>query len=1016
MWEHRWVFSARVIDETYKDWVWHGEPSRATVNANEGGSEATVDMVEDGDAVDNIGLGDQEEKGASEDEEFFENGEDEQYSVESNDFMRLVEDGDKALYPGCTKHTKLNALIQIFNLKAKHGMSDVCYSDMLIMIGIFLPEGNEIPGSHYEAKKTLATLGMDYKKIHACPNDCILYRGQHADASSCPTCGESRWKLGKDNIEKQGVPGKVLWYFPPIPRFKRMFQSTKTSHNLTWHANERRKDEFMRHPADAPTWNSLSSRYSCWPVILVTYNLRPWLCMKRKFMMLTLLISGPKQPGNDIDVYMQPLIDDLKALWDGIDGVYDAFRGEYFKLRAVLFWTINDFPAYGNLSGSVTKGYNGCPICCENTKPHRLSHGQKMSHIGHRRWLPRHHPYRRLTKEFNNLPEFETAPEPLSGEEVLERVEGMTWSFGKKNPLPIYKGLEDQTRPCWKKKSIFFELEYWKFLPVRHNLDVMHIEKNVCDSIIGTLFNIPGKTKDGVAARLDMVEMGIRTGLGPTPGQKKDKLPLASWNLLLEEKRAMCMSFFNMKGPYGISSNIRNLVSLDDLRLVGLKSHDCHMVMQQLLPIAIRSSLEKPVRFAIIRFCLFFKAICSKVIDVRKLKKMQEDLVLTVCELEKYFPPSFFDIMIHLTVHLVREVELCGPVFFRWMYPFERYMKTLKGYVRNRNHPEGCIAESYVVEEAVEFCSDRILSGENTVGIPSVGIFDESCTKPLSGATVVSIYGRELELAHLCVLQNTEEARPYFIKHMEILELTYPKFKDNQNWLTNKQNQIFAKWIKEKVLEELSNPNNDISETLRWIADGPNPDVPTFCSYMVNGVHFNTKERDDVRKVQNSGVFLHARALQVASAKDKNPKLDDMQFYGVITTIWEMDYQRFRIPVFKCDWVENAKGIKVDEFGFTLVNLNRIGHVSDNPFVLGKDVKQVWYVADPLDDDWSVVITCPDRDYANDNDEAEELENLEVEQQPFIPTMPAIESYDNIVDDDENHYMREGNEGIWVDK
>ncbi|XP_061993736.1 uncharacterized protein LOC133711646 [Rosa rugosa] len=256
------MFSARVIkdhlyfngvDESYKDWVWHGEPSRATVNANEEVSEATINMVEDGDAADNIGLGDQGEKGASEDEEFFESGEDEQYSVESNDFMRLVEDGNKPLYPGCTKYTKLNALVQTYNLKAKHGMSDVCYSDMLIMIGMFLPEGNEIPGSHYEAKKSLATLGMDYKKIHACPNDCILYRGQYADVTSCPTCGESRWKLGKDNIEKQGVPGKVLWYFPPIPRFKRMFQSTKTSKNLTWHANERRKDEFMRHPADAPT-------------------------------------------------------------------------------------------------------------------------------------------------------------------------------------------------------------------------------------------------------------------------------------------------------------------------------------------------------------------------------------------------------------------------------------------------------------------------------------------------------------------------------------------------------------------------------------------------------------------------------------------------------------------------------------------------------------------------------------------------------------------------------------------
>ena len=67
--------------------------------------------------------------------------------------------------------------------------------------------------------------------------------------------------------------------------------------------------------------------------------------MKRKFMMLTLLISGPKQPGNDIYVYLVPLIDDLKELWDvGVD-VYDAYKKKIFKLRVVLLWTVNDFPA-----------------------------------------------------------------------------------------------------------------------------------------------------------------------------------------------------------------------------------------------------------------------------------------------------------------------------------------------------------------------------------------------------------------------------------------------------------------------------------------------------------------------------------------------------------------------------------------------------------------------------------------------------------------------------------------------
>ncbi|XP_062006033.1 uncharacterized protein LOC133723231 [Rosa rugosa] len=429
--------------------------------------------------------------------------EDEEISSDSNEFLRFVEDGDKSLYPGCTKTTKLNCLIQTFNLKAEHGMTDACYSDMLIIIGMLLPEGNEVPGSLYEAKKTLAALGMEYEKIHACPNDCMLFRGQHSEATSCLICSESRWKLGRDKVEKEGVSGKVLWYFPPIPRFKKMFQSTKTAKDLTWHVENRNKDGMMWHPSDSPTWklvdtkwpefgrearnlrlalssdgfnphSSLSNQYSCWPVILVTYNLPPWLCMKRKHMMLTLLISGPKQPGNDFDVYLQPLIDDLKQLWQGVEGVYDVVREESFTLKAVLLWTINDFPAYGNLSGSIIKGYNACPVCVDETRPHRLKYSKKIAFMRHRRFLPRHHPYRKQAAAFDNTIEEDVAPSPLSGEEVLSRVEGLNTMFGKKkNPSAPYKGAEE-TRPCWKKKSVFFELDYWKHLPVRHIFDVMH--------------------------------------------------------------------------------------------------------------------------------------------------------------------------------------------------------------------------------------------------------------------------------------------------------------------------------------------------------------------------------------------------------------------------------------------------------------------------------------------------------------------------------------------------------------
>ena len=114
-----------------------------------------------------------------------------------------------------------------------------------------------------------------------------------------------------------------------------------------------------------------------WPVLLLIYNLSSWLCMKRKYMMLSMMISCPKQLGNDIDVYLSPLIEDLRLLWEeGVD-VDDAYTGDNFKLRAMLFCTINDFPAYGNLSGYSVKGHNACPICESNTCHHQLPKEKK---------------------------------------------------------------------------------------------------------------------------------------------------------------------------------------------------------------------------------------------------------------------------------------------------------------------------------------------------------------------------------------------------------------------------------------------------------------------------------------------------------------------------------------------------------------------------------------------------------------------------------------------------------------
>ncbi|XP_074352334.1 uncharacterized protein LOC141691496 [Apium graveolens] len=644
--------------------------------------------------------------------------------------------------------------------------------------------------------------------------------------------------------------------------------------------------------------------------------------------MLCLLISGPTQPGNDIDVFLQPLIDDLKKLWHGKQ-VYDAYKNEQFLLRSIMLWTISDYPAYGNLSGNIIKGYNGCPICVDQTKATRLVNYRKCVVMRHRRWLPPHHPYRQKKQDFDNTVEKEIAPVPLTGEE---------------------KG---DARPVWKKVSIFFELEYWKSLPVRHVLDVMHIEKNICESLLGTMLNIPKKTKDKESVRIDMAEMGIRTELRPkTPGIK-EKLPLASWNLTHSEKK--------------------NLVSMENLHLTGMKSHDCHTILHHLLPIVIRSSLQKQVRKTIIKFCLFFKAIYSKVIEVDKLENMQSQLVETLCQLEKYFPPSLFDLMFHISVHLVREVELCGPIFLRWMYPFERYMKTFKGYIRNRACAEGCIAEAYIAEEAVECLVDN---EEVTIGVPKKGRHTkDSICKPLSGATIITPRCTDLHVAHLCVLQNTTAVRPYIDEHMAFLMTNYPKYENDEMWLKNKQNETFPKWFKEKILRAsfdiASNlaDEKEISAEIRWIADEPNKDVPTFSGYRMDGVTFSTKDRDDMRQVQCSGVCVEADTMVV---QDIN------------------------------------KGIKVDDLGYTSVNLNRLGFLND-PFVLAKHVKQVCYIDDPSEKLWSVVLKLPEKKYHEDNDDAdEESVEVELENDYFMPNFPDIDDSG----DDMDSYMRDVDELI----
>lgn len=255
---------------------------------------------------------------------------------------------------------------------------------------------------------------------------------------------------------------------------------------------------------------------------------------------------------------------------------------------------------------------------------------------------------------------------------------------------------------------------------VRHNLDVMHIEKNLCDKILGTLLNIGGKTKDHLSARMDMEEMGIRKILHPIKcgDNKKVEIRAASFDMTKKEKEIFCSVFMNAKFPHGSVSNISRFVHMKERKIVGYKSHDAHVMLQYLLQFAVVKTLKPEVAIPLMRLSAFLRGICGKVIELEDVEKLQKEIIEILCELEMIFPPAFFDIMVHLPIHLCKELEFGGPVHLRCMFGVERYLCKLKSYVRNRSKPEGSIAEGYIADECLTYCARFFNDGSENINDP----------------------------------------------------------------------------------------------------------------------------------------------------------------------------------------------------------------------------------------------------------------------------------------------------------
>jgi len=482
-----------------------------------------------------------------------------------------------------------------------------------------------------------------------------------------------------------------------------------------------------------------------------------------------------------IDVYLQPLIDELKHLWEVGVQTYDSFTKQNFCMRASLLWTINDFPAYGMLSGWSTHGVMSCPICMERSKAFFLKKGQKASFFDcHRQFLPRNHPFRTDSESFRK-DHVENSPIPirLTSDDLWERVFNFPRivDTGKRNKLDGFGRQHN-----WTKRSIFWDLPYWNTNMIQHNLDVMHIEKNFFDNIFNTVMDVKGKTKDNVKARRDLSIHCDRPDLElKDHGNGKVVKPKAAYTLTKEQRKLVCEWVNNLRLPDGYGSNLSKCVDMKEYKLSRMKSHDCHVFLERLIPIAFRDLLPDSVWNVLTEISLFFRDICSTMVRVDQMQRLEENIIVTLCKLEKIFPPGFFDSMEHLPIHLAYEARVGGPVQYRWMYPFERFLHHLKKKVKNKARVEGSICESYLIEETSTFCSyyfeSHVQSKLNKVDRNDDG-GDVDCPdgclsifthpgRPSGKEKSRYLSDEEYNAARLYVLINCDEIQPFvqYVKH-----------------------------------------------------------------------------------------------------------------------------------------------------------------------------------------------------------------------------------------------------------
>lgn len=290
--------------------------------------------------------------------------------------------------------------------------------------------------------------------------------------------------------------------------------------------------------------------------------------------------------------------------------------------------------------------------------------------------------------------------------------------------------------------------------------------------------------------------------------------------------------------------------------------------------------------------------------------------------------------------------------------------------MRNKDAPEGSIAEGYLLEELLTFCSRYLESAQTIFNRPSRNPDD------FKGKVIdVRLDFTKWTQAHRYILFNSDDFTPFRIMHLEILRNTIDERHASNDELQKRHQDQFCNWFQDYVMKMDDDGRSELGHKIVMHSKGPMQVAKEFKQIVINCTKYRTRNYENGKKTQNCGVSVCTE--------------DGPAWYSQLTRIIEiMYYDGSRYVLFKYDWadVTRGKGFKEDEFVSSLVNFSHLVHtgnrITDNPFVLSFQVSQVYYVANERCPNWVVIVKTKPRDVydtgeeeVTDNDEDEYLVN-----------------------------------------